>query len=227
MFDDKKKDSYFLRFVDEDEIFDYVNQLLRKENNSEIIEKMENQIKEMEKKYDSSIKKLTDVNKKLQKNNNELKEKIESLQIGIDQISESKKKIEKELKKQFEKVKKELSEHTEKIQKELSERIEKVQSIKNIKLNFQSDDDDDEDEDEIKDDKIVEEIEFNEKYDGIFHYLTQKSGGNVYDNGTVNIETNSIQDNNNKYHPKNVVDQRDRFKDKKKDYRSDDYDPIK
>lgn len=51
-------------------------------------------------------------------------------------------------------------------------------------------------------------IEYDEneshRFDGIISYLTQKSGGNVSDNGTVNVTSSSANSSN--YIPKNAVD---------------------
>ena len=46
-----------------------------------------------------------------------------------------------------------------------------------------------------------------QEFDGIMRYLSKESGGNIHDNGTVEITTNSIYNNNtNSYHPKQLVD---------------------
>lgn len=42
------------------------------------------------------------------------------------------------------------------------------------------------------------------EFEGIMKYLTDKTGGNIHDNGTIEITTNSIR--NNDEHPKNLVD---------------------
>lgn len=47
--------------------------------------------------------------------------------------------------------------------------------------------------------------EVGHEFDGIMHYLTEKSGGNIHDNGTIEITTNSFDRD---YHPKNLVDYR-------------------
>lgn len=41
---------------------------------------------------------------------------------------------------------------------------------------------------------------------GMIHFLTKKTGGNIHDNGTVEIWSNSINMNDVKYHPKNLFD---------------------
>lgn len=41
-----------------------------------------------------------------------------------------------------------------------------------------------------------------QEFEGILNYLTQKSGGNIHENGTVEISTNSYNSTN---HPKNLV----------------------
>lgn len=42
---------------------------------------------------------------------------------------------------------------------------------------------------------------------GILRHLTEKTGGNIHDNGTIDISSNSIwNDDHNRYHPKNLVD---------------------
>lgn len=48
-------------------------------------------------------------------------------------------------------------------------------------------------------------LEKGRELDGILKYLTQKTGGNIHDNGTIEITSNSIC-NNFSYHPKNLVD---------------------
>ena len=45
-----------------------------------------------------------------------------------------------------------------------------------------------------------------DEFNGIMKYLTKMTGGNIHDNGTIEISSNSIVDNNNSYHPKNLVD---------------------
>lgn len=54
----------------------------------------------------------------------------------------------------------------------------------------------------------VDEIEFDvqegKEFEGIMRYLTNKTGCNIHDNGTIEITSNSIY--NNSYHPKNLVD---------------------
>ena len=37
-------------------------------------------------------------------------------------------------------------------------------------------------------------------------YLTSKTGGNIHDNGTIEITSNSIWNNNNNHHPKKLVE---------------------
>ena len=44
-------------------------------------------------------------------------------------------------------------------------------------------------------------VEKGSEFKGIMRYLTNKTGGNIHDNGTVEITSNSIR-----YHPKNSVD---------------------
>ena len=44
------------------------------------------------------------------------------------------------------------------------------------------------------------------EFDGIMHYLTYETGGNIHDNGTIEITSNSIADDNNGFHPKYLVD---------------------
>ena len=44
----------------------------------------------------------------------------------------------------------------------------------------------------------------NKEFDGIFNYLTQETGGNIHNNGTIKITSNSIHGDN--HHPKNLVD---------------------
>ena len=58
-----------------------------------------------------------------------------------------------------------------------------------------------------KNENKINEISFkpneNEDFNGILRYLTNKTGGNIHDNGTIEISSNSI---NGSYHPKNSVD---------------------
>lgn len=44
------------------------------------------------------------------------------------------------------------------------------------------------------------------EFEGIMHYLTNQTTGNIHDNGTIKITTNSFFNNDNTYHPKNLVD---------------------
>lgn len=45
--------------------------------------------------------------------------------------------------------------------------------------------------------------EFKPENDGIMHYLTQQTGGNIHDNGTIQITSNSICGG---HQPRNLVD---------------------
>lgn len=51
----------------------------------------------------------------------------------------------------------------------------------------------------------IEKFVFEEgqEFKGIMHHLTVESGGNIHDNGTVEITANSI---NGEHHPKNLAD---------------------
>ncbi|KAK8841528.1 hypothetical protein M9Y10_027149 [Tritrichomonas musculus] len=49
-------------------------------------------------------------------------------------------------------------------------------------------------------------LEEGRELDGILKYLTKKTGGNIHDNGTIEITSNSIYNDNNSLHPKNLVD---------------------
>lgn len=58
---------------------------------------------------------------------------------------------------------------------------------------------------EIKNDEKIKKFVHNEgkELQGIIHYLTKKTGGNIHDNGTIEVTTNSL----NTFHPpKNLVD---------------------
>lgn len=44
------------------------------------------------------------------------------------------------------------------------------------------------------------------EFDGIMNYLTKETGGNIHDNGTIEITSNSINSDNISNHPKNLVD---------------------
>lgn len=48
----------------------------------------------------------------------------------------------------------------------------------------------------------------NSEFDGILRYLTNKTGGNIHDNKTIDISSNSIYSDS--HHPKNLVDYSDR-----------------
>lgn len=51
------------------------------------------------------------------------------------------------------------------------------------------------------------EHDSNKEFDGIMRHLSESTKGNIHDNGTIEITTNSLFNNNaNLYHPKNVVD---------------------
>ena len=52
----------------------------------------------------------------------------------------------------------------------------------------------------------VFEHEAGREFHGIMRFLTEKTGGNIHDNKTIEITTNSIYGNNMKYHPKCLVD---------------------
>ena len=41
------------------------------------------------------------------------------------------------------------------------------------------------------------------EFNGIIKYLTDKTGGNIHDNGTIEVTSNSIEGSN---HPKNLLD---------------------
>lgn len=53
---------------------------------------------------------------------------------------------------------------------------------------------------------IHKEHQSGNEFNGLLRYLSENSNGNIHDNGTVNITSNSIYDNNNICHPKNLVD---------------------
>lgn len=44
------------------------------------------------------------------------------------------------------------------------------------------------------------------EFEGIMRYLTKQTGGNIHDNETIEITSNSILNNDYRYHPKNLVD---------------------
>lgn len=44
------------------------------------------------------------------------------------------------------------------------------------------------------------------EFDGIMHFLTDETGSNIHNNGTIEISSNSIADDNNSFHPKYLVD---------------------
>lgn len=49
----------------------------------------------------------------------------------------------------------------------------------------------------------VKEFKHEKEFNGIMHYLTSETGSNIHDNGTIEINSNSIRSN---CHPKNLVD---------------------
>lgn len=56
--------------------------------------------------------------------------------------------------------------------------------------------------------KNINEFKYEQgkEFDGILRYLSSESNGNIHDNGTINISSNSIYDNDDSYHKKNLVD---------------------
>ena len=58
-------------------------------------------------------------------------------------------------------------------------------------------------EEELK--MIEKEHKEGEEFNGLLRYLSEGSNGNIHDNGTINITSNSIYNDNNGYHPKNLV----------------------
>lgn len=56
--------------------------------------------------------------------------------------------------------------------------------------------------------KIIKEFTHQpgNEFQGIMRYLTNETGGNIHDNGTIEITSNSINNNNPRYHSKNLVD---------------------
>ena len=64
---------------------------------------------------------------------------------------------------------------------------------------------------EFNQDRYIEkhkkfEHDSNNEFHGILRYLSEETHGNIHDNGTIEITSNSIHLNNNSYHPKNLVD---------------------
>ena len=49
-------------------------------------------------------------------------------------------------------------------------------------------------------------LEEGHEFEGIMNQLTKETGGNIHDNGTIEITTNSIECDSKSYHPKNLVD---------------------
>lgn len=71
-----------------------------------------------------------------------------------------------------------------------SRKIKKIKKLKEKEKNF-----------------IIEEFSDElEECKGMIHFLNKKSGGNIHDNGTVEVWSNSIHLNDMKYHPKNLFD---------------------
>ena len=52
---------------------------------------------------------------------------------------------------------------------------------------------------------ITKEHKEGDEFNGLFHYLNDKTGGNIHENGTINITSNSIYDNSKNYQPQNLV----------------------
>ncbi|KAK8880527.1 hypothetical protein M9Y10_003206 [Tritrichomonas musculus] len=50
------------------------------------------------------------------------------------------------------------------------------------------------------------ELDKKKQFNGIMRYLSEETSGNIHDNGTINITSNSIYRDNDSYHPKNLVD---------------------
>lgn len=50
------------------------------------------------------------------------------------------------------------------------------------------------------------EHDSNKEFDGIMRHLSESTKGNIHDNGTIEITANSLFNNDNSHHPKNVVD---------------------
>ena len=61
-------------------------------------------------------------------------------------------------------------------------------------------------EEESKDEIIELQHKQGKDFDGIMKYLVDKTGGNIHDNGTIEISANSMYNNSNSNHPKNIVD---------------------
>lgn len=57
-----------------------------------------------------------------------------------------------------------------------------------------------------KNDHIEFKFEIGHEFEGILKYLTNETGGNIHDNGTIEITSNSIWNNWSSDHPKNLVD---------------------
>lgn len=53
---------------------------------------------------------------------------------------------------------------------------------------------------------MVFEHDRGKEFEGIMKYLTNETGGNIHDNGTIEITSNSICNNSISNHPKNLVD---------------------
>lgn len=187
---------YYLDDVDEDQILAYADQLLEREKNYEnpaflLLEQLKSQIEDLKKEHKEKMKQLTKESDKLKEENKELK------------ISN------RQMKKRLEKIKKEIDEKTTEIK---SPRIKKVSK---------SEDDTESEEDDYEDEKIVE-MKYNpkNKLNGILNHLSSICNGNLHDNGVVCVTTNSIENDQKKFHPRVVID---KFNKKRHyDYRSKD-----
>ena len=78
-----------------------------------------------------------------------------------------------------------------------------------LSVRLQSELKDDKKSDNLKDrykDKSIKTFlhDTNNEFNGIFNYLTSKTGGNIHDNGTIEVTSNSIQYDAS-YHPKHLT----------------------
>ena len=62
-----------------------------------------------------------------------------------------------------------------------------------------------EEEEEMSKKTISIEHQEGREFSGIMKHLSESTGGNIHDNGTIEITSNSIVNNDDRYHPKNLV----------------------
>lgn len=182
----------YLKLINEDysNIFDfhYINSTFTKS-----IYKIQNDILLNAEKIKEKLKEQEENNEKMRYENAKLKEQIDRMTLEIGELRQL---LDEQKEKQNEKMMQEIDlikENYDKIIENLTNKIDELTKFK---------------EDQVK--KITikcEKQEEEEKFNGILRYLTKNTEeGNIHDKGIITISSNSISDNDDKYHPKNLVD---------------------